>query len=728
MPFQWVLLEMALEGVTIDLSLLHKQQDILQDEILNLKKDLYDTLNERYTLQMPLDPKVKPTLIGKINFNSSQQLIEIFNKLGLEIKEKTEKGNPSVGVKTMEKHKNNPFVETLTKYKIASKLYNGFVGEDGQIISNLESDGKVRPNVNDVGTKTGRLSMSQPNCLHEDTEVLTKYNGWVSAKTISLNDEIASYNEETDEIEFEYPLRLTKGYTLYGWHIHNQHIDMICTDNHRHLLFNRKTNKQIIPSPTGSNFTTDSKFKNAGIYNSVKEDEWIQKIVCAIQADGYIIKDNVDFKFTKKRKYERLKELLNGFNYSDYSNSNAYRIYIKLDKKIWGIIEKYMDRKTKTFTPLIVTKFGKAFFEELRYWDGLYTRDFGERYCSMNKTNVSLVQAVCTLQGYRSLVSSDGMRVSVTNKDYSLTTNVNIEETNGFNYWCATMPNDTLLVRRNGKVWITKNCQQLPKPKSYAPVNVRSVFTAPKGYKMFSCDYSGQEVAVMAQQSKDPTLVKALNNGYDMHLAVANTFYELKIPEDCLSTKHPEYHIYKEKYSKERSLAKTITFGLAYGKGAYGFAKDFNIEEEEAQVLVDNYFKGMSVLKEAINKAHKELEDTGVITHMAGRKRHFNLTEDSEFWEIESAKRKAFNFQIQGFSADMIRAASVNVHRRKDKFKEWDLKAIMTVHDEFVYIVKEAFVMEATTLVKGAFEDVCKNFVVPVNADIEIGENYGNSK
>jgi DNA polymerase-1 len=176
-----------------------------------------------------------------------------------------------------------------------------------------------------------------------------------------------------------------------------------------------------------------------------------------------------------------------------------------------------------------------------------------------------------------------------------------------------------------------------------------------------------------------------------------------------------------------RSRAKTITFGLAYGKGAYGFAKDFGIEEDEAQELVDNYFRGMSKLKEAIAKAHKEVEETGKVTSMAGRVRHFNIDKDTEFWIVEKAKRQSFNFQIQGFSADMIRAASINVMRR-NIHPEWGLKAVMTIHDEFVYICKEDYIKESTYLVKRAFEDVCKNFVVPVNADVEIGTNYGNSK
>lgn len=435
MPFQWVLLEMALEGVLIDVNKLKSFQKTLIKDLNQLTIEMLECLGIRYSVQISLNPSVEPVIVSKVNFNSSQQLIKIFNNLGLEITEKTTGGEPSVGKLTISKHKANPFVSLLNKYKIASKLYNAFISEDGQITSNLEADSKVRPYFNDVGTTTGRLSSSSPNC------------------------------------------------------------------------------------------------------------------------------------------------------------------------------------------------------------------------------------------------------------------------------------------------------QQLAKPnKDYDVVNVRELFIAPEGYKMFSCDYSGQEVAVMAQLSKDPALVSSLNKGYDMHLAIANQFYVLGIPEEALSSSHPSYEAYKDKFSKERSTAKTITFGLAYGKGSFGFSKDFGISEDEAQKIVDDYFNGMPMLKKTIDYTHKVVGETGTVTTLAGRKRRFSLTKDTPFYLVEKAKRQSFNFCIQSFSADMIRSAAINVYRRKQKNPEYELKQIMTVHDENVYICKEEHVNEATTLVKKAFEDVCKKFVIPVNASIEIGENYGNAK
>ena len=106
------------------------------------------------------------------------------------------------------------------------------------------------------------------------------------------------------------------------------------------------------------------------------------------------------------------------------------------------------------------------------------------------------------------------------------------------------------------------NLQQLPKVNAEFPVDTRKCFIVPKGKTMVTCDYSGQEVAVAAEVSKDPTLIDALNKGQDMHLRIANTFYHLGIPEEALYTTNKEYEFYKKKFKTERGRAKTITFGF----------------------------------------------------------------------------------------------------------------------------------------------------------------------
>ena len=246
---------------------------------------------------------------------------------------------------------------------------------------------------------------------------------------------------------------------------------------------------------------------------------------------------------------------------------------------------------------------------------------------------------------------------------------------------------------------------------------------------MITCDYSGQEIAVAAEQSKDETLVDTLNKGQDMHLRIANQFYELGIPDEALYKTHKDYSTYKKQFKPQRTQAKTITFGLMYGKGAYGFAKDFGIPEEEAQEIVDKYFDSMPMLRDAIQKAHDEIDLNGTVTTMLGRKRHFEQETqwNGEIGYPKKAYRQAFNFLIQGYSADMIRMAMNKVRQVGSKNKHWGLKLVACVHDEIVVEVKTEYTKEASDGIKQAMESVV-NFIVPVIADIGIGKNYEEAK
>jgi len=280
---------------------------------------------------------------------------------------------------------------------------------------------------------------------------------------------------------------------------------------------------------------------------------------------------------------------------------------------------------------------------------------------------------------------------------------------------------------KTGRLSCSKpNLQQLPKMSSEFPISTRSCFTVPEGKTMLTADYSGQEVCVMAQVSRDPTLVDALNKGSDMHLKIANQFYELGIPEEALFKTHKDYKMYKEKFYNERNRAKTITFGLCYGKSAYGFSKDFNISEDEAQKIVDKYFEGMPLLKKAIDDTHKELRKSGFVTSMSTRRRRFTPKEGTNYYP-GSAFRQSFNFLIQGFSADMIRKAMIATRQLGLDNPKWNLKIIGTVHDELITEINNRYIEEVTIGIKKAMESVV-TFCVPVIADISVGKTYEEAK
>jgi DNA polymerase-1 len=159
MPFQWVLLDMEINGVRVDLPKVKKLTEELRIEKEKIEIDMLRFLGAPFERQRDLFGNT--TLSSSINFNSNQELCNIlFGTFGLKPVEKTPKGNPSVGVKTLEHYKDVPFVQILSKYKAINKLLTAFFTP---LPNYIDGDGRIRPQFRDIGTKTGRLSCQNPN-------------------------------------------------------------------------------------------------------------------------------------------------------------------------------------------------------------------------------------------------------------------------------------------------------------------------------------------------------------------------------------------------------------------------------------------------------------------------------------------------------------------------------------------------------------------------------------
>ena len=262
------------------------------------------------------------------------------------------------------------------------------------------------------------------------------------------------------------------------------------------------------------------------------------------------------------------------------------------------------------------------------------------------------------------------------------------------------------------------NLQQLPKRDKF---NLRSCFVAPQRKKLITVDFAGQELRVLACESQDPTMLEAFKGGQDLHLVTANKFFDLKIPEECLFTGHPDYEIYKEKFKKERDKAKTINFGISYGKTPQGFASDWNISFAEAATFVENYFKAFPKVQEAIENCKWCVKKYGFSTTFAGRKRHLKEHTNRAF-------RQAFNFIIQGTSADQMKSAANAVLRLFKKNPEWNAKIVLSVHDELVFEINEQCVAEAKPRIKIVMEGAFPLVDIPVEVEIKVGNDYGCCK
>lgn len=246
------------------------------------------------------------------------------------------------------------------------------------------------------------------------------------------------------------------------------------------------------------------------------------------------------------------------------------------------------------------------------------------------------------------------------------------------------------------------NLQQIPSSEEY-----RKCFSAPKGRKIVTCDYSQQELRVLASLSGDPKFIKFYEEGVDLHSATASMMFNIPIEK-----------VDKEKH---RKVAKTINFGLAYGQGPGKLGQTIGTDKEGAQKMIKKYFSQFSFIGSWLENAAKSAAKVGYSVTLLGRKRYYKLPKqfDTDFSEkIASIGRRGKNSPIQGSSADMIKLALVKIHKEL-KEKKLDAFLINIVHDEIVVEASKKDAKQAAQIVESCMIEAGKEIApnVPILAE-----------
>ncbi|MEK6567667.1 MAG: DNA polymerase, partial [Candidatus Omnitrophota bacterium] len=171
-----------------------------------------------------------------------------------------------------------------------------------------------------------------------------------------------------------------------------------------------------------------------------------------------------------------------------------------------------------------------------------------------------------------------------------------------------------------------------------------------------------------------------------------------------------------------RETAKRINFGIVYGMGSFGLAKDLEIPVNVAQDFIDNYFLRYPKVNKFIASQIALAKDTGFVTTILGRRRHLPEINNKNSSLRSFAERQAVNSPIQGSAADLIKLAMINIHQALFGMK-LKAKLIMQIHDELVFEVPEAELEAVSGLVRDKMENVHK-LDVPVKVNIKKGKNW----
>jgi len=280
---------------------------------------------------------------------------------------------------------------------------------------------------------------------------------------------------------------------------------------------------------------------------------------------------------------------------------------------------------------------------------------------------------------------------------------------------------------KTGRLSCSKpNLQQLAKENAELGVEIRRAFVAGEGKVLVSADFGGQELRVLAQLSKDATLLKCFKNGQDLHLTTANKIFKLEIPEEHLVEGSQEYADVKEKYKKERHIAKNgVLFPLIYGSTAFGISRSLGCSEDKAQEYIDSFFREFPAVKSAIDRCHKFLFKHGYVPNYSGRRRRF----DKEFGKYTNEhKRQAFNYLVQGTSADQTKASMVLLHKELQKTPAWEAHIVMAVHDEIIVECKAEYCNSVASLLEKCMKTAYPLPDVEMSVETGVGKNYHEAK
>jgi len=215
---------------------------------------------------------------------------------------------------------------------------------------------------------------------------------------------------------------------------------------------------------------------------------------------------------------------------------------------------------------------------------------------------------------------------------------------------------------------------------------------------------------VMAHVSGDPGLIQAFERGEDIHATTASAVYGVSLDEVTYEM---------------RSAAKTVNFGLIYGQGAFGLARQLGIAVEEAQAFIDRYFERFPGVRDYMTEIKRDAARRGYVETLLKRRRYFpELAPDSRApsRQRDAAVRMAINTPIQGSAADIIKLAMIRMHRM---LREEGLRTrmLLQVHDEVVLESPKDEVAQAIRVVREAME-AAVDLAVALKVDVETGPNW----
>ena len=307
-------------------------------------------------------------------------------------------------------------------------------------------------------------------CFSGDTEILTE-KGWQRLDVLDKTLKVAQYNQNTTQISFVTPQKYIEYPDQELW-LHESKCTNICaTSNHR-LLFKKSKHKPYNEVTVGEVNGLKGYSPSAGLYNGKYIADRYTRLIAIIASDGNFFRPGrFRFCFKKERKIERLEWLFNtqlNIKYSKRVTKRYTTFHIDLRGTEYdGIVEKYLSPNKDLSIDAIHDLNGKVYLDEAFNWDGtqIYkTHSKVYKFSTKSKITANIMQIFGILNNKRITLTKirNLYRIHWRESEHSETyVNWSFNKLpNKQSVYCVQVPDSNIIVRRNGRVLITKNCYE----------------------------------------------------------------------------------------------------------------------------------------------------------------------------------------------------------------------------------------------------------------------------
>jgi DNA polymerase-1 len=224
---------------------------------------------------------------------------------------------------------------------------------------------------------------------------------------------------------------------------------------------------------------------------------------------------------------------------------------------------------------------------------------------------------------------------------------------------------------------------------------------------LVAADYSQIELRVIAHVSGDPHLADAFAREADIHRETAARVLHLDPAEVT---------------SDQRSMAKMVNFGLAYGMSDFGLSSRAGISREEAQAFIKSYFDAYNGISKYMVHIRETARDQGYVSTLLGRRRRIPELSSSNGALRQAGERMAINMPIQGTAADIVKIAMIRADRalREGGFRS---RLLLSVHDELLIESPRSEVDRLIPVLREAMEGALP-LSVALTVEVKTGDSW----